>query len=217
MQWNKAQIIVLIQTIGKIGGAALATRAVGQADTDLWQAGIGIAICFVSWWFSHHAVASPGASGGSPGAIVGGVVALLGLLWLSQSGCVSADNGRIISGIQSNGIGLRIATPTATNLWQAGIGIAICFVSWWFSHHAVASPGASGGSPGAIVGVVALLGLLWLSQSGCVSAGNGRIIAGIQSNGIGLRIATPTATNSFKLVVPLNLSNILQNMIVSEF
>jgi hypothetical protein len=57
--FNQDQVVNLIQTIGKVGGAALATHGATQGVTNFWELGIGVAMTIVSWWFSHHSNASP--------------------------------------------------------------------------------------------------------------------------------------------------------------
>jgi hypothetical protein len=51
------QVINLIQSTGKIGGAALGTYGVQAQNT--WASFVGFAVAAVSLWFSHHSAATP--------------------------------------------------------------------------------------------------------------------------------------------------------------
>jgi hypothetical protein len=55
--FNEDQLINLIQSVGKAGGGVAA--GYGAATSNLWTAVIGAVIALVSWWYSHHANATP--------------------------------------------------------------------------------------------------------------------------------------------------------------
>lgn len=66
MHFNQDQITNLIQTVGKVGGSVLgtagATGSVGTPAANAWSAGVGFALAFVSWWFSHHSNTTPAST-----------------------------------------------------------------------------------------------------------------------------------------------------------
>lgn len=59
-QFNQDQIVNLIQTVGKIGGAVIGTY--GAQAGNVWAAGVGFVTALVSWWFSHHSNATQAPS-----------------------------------------------------------------------------------------------------------------------------------------------------------
>jgi hypothetical protein len=50
---NQAQVVNLIQTIGKVAGASLAAHGATLQQVSYVQLVCGIFIAVVSWWFSH--------------------------------------------------------------------------------------------------------------------------------------------------------------------
>lgn len=54
---NQDQLVNLIQTIGKLVGAALVTHGVG--DSGVWESVTGTAVAVGSWYWSHRSNATP--------------------------------------------------------------------------------------------------------------------------------------------------------------
>jgi hypothetical protein len=56
---NQDQLTNLIQTVGKVAGAAAATKGIG--DSHMWEAVIGAVVAVASWYWSHrtNAITTP--------------------------------------------------------------------------------------------------------------------------------------------------------------
>jgi len=55
-----------------------------------------------------------------------------------------------------------------------------------------------------------------LAMTGCSSPGGDHVRFGVLGNGIGLSVSTPVATNSYRLVLPLNMTNLVNGFISAE-
>jgi hypothetical protein len=119
---------------------------------------------------------------------------------------------QIINLIQSIGkiggtaLGMYGATQPEINVWTTGIGFAIALLSFFASH-------VSAGKMAAV-----LLCCLFLAgaATGCTSTGTERVRFGVLGNGVGLSFATPAATNSYRLVLPVNMTNLVNGLISAE-
>ena len=136
------------------------------------------------------------------------------------------NSDQVINLIQSVGkIGGSILATYGVqvqNLWAGWVGSAITAISLWFSHHSAATgPTTTASAPGAVdntgklppVILCVLLACTIGLVAGCASPGESqKIHAGIMANGFGYKdVMTSTngvkTTNSFKLTIPVNLTN----------